>query len=276
MNRIQLNLKQLKKLYQSDLSLEKIADIMDIHSTTLRNHLKTLGWTRIPKTRKIKLSKKKIQELQKMGLTNEKILQKLKICRKTLIKFEKENGIYIKNRTRIKAYQKGLQTRQERLKFGLKPEPYHLSSRLDPYKEDIESLLLKGTLRSEIAKKYHVCQATLRNFILLNGWKTQKIKKLDFKRDEIIKLFHQGKSIQYIAAQIGCSHKWLDMEIKKMGLKRTVKEVKFKSRLNDREDLIQELFNAGLSGKEIAKRLNVHPISIYRKIKKLNLVRKKI
>ena len=81
MKEIQINIKQLNRLYQSDMSLGTIADQLGISLSTLRNKLNVLGWRRTPKTRKIKLNLKKIQEFHKLGLTREEILKKLNIFR---------------------------------------------------------------------------------------------------------------------------------------------------------------------------------------------------
>ena len=166
-----------------------------------------------------------------------------------------------------------MKTLHERKQLGLKPEPRHNWSRLDPYKEKIEALLKQGVPKSEIARRYHVCQATLYNFTILHGLNAPRIKKLDLKQNEIKSLFHEGKSLQTMAKTIECSTKLLDQTIKEMGLKRTLKDVKFNARLNNQEDTIKRMFALGISNKEIAKKINVHPASIRRKIKQLNLIR---
>ena len=273
MNKIELDLVQLKALYEADISLNKIADRLNIHLSTLRNRLKDLGWERAPRTRKIKLNPQKIQKLYRLGLNREDILKKLKITRKTLIVCEKENGIYTESPARLQAYEKGRKTLQEQRLLGIKPEPRHNWSRLDPYKDDIQSMLLKGISKRKIIEKYRVCYATLYNFIVLHGLEAPKLKKLDLKKDKIKEMFANGKSIEIIAKELKCSHKLLEQEVKKMGLSRPKNQIKFNCRLAKQEELIKKLYMSGISGKEIAKRINAHRISVYRVIKRLNLVK---
>ncbi|MBR6412235.1 MAG: hypothetical protein IKS41_03625 [Alphaproteobacteria bacterium] len=275
MNKIELDIDKLKELYKSDLSLGGIADRMNISLSTLRNYLKDLGWKREPHTREIKLNPEKIKHFYKLGLTREDICKKLKICRRTLIKFEKESGIYVASLDRIQVYKKGKKTLEEQRLLGLKPEPRHNWTRIDHYKDDIQDLLLKGVSRKAIAQKYNVCYSTLYNFILLHNLEAPKLKKLDLKKDKIKEMFAEGRSISFIAEKLGCSHKLLEQEIKKMGLTRTPDQIKLNSRLGKQEELIKKLYFSGVSGKEIAKKVNAHPASIYRVIKKFDLVKNK-
>ncbi|MBE6449950.1 MAG: hypothetical protein E7013_04610 [Alphaproteobacteria bacterium] len=275
MRKLQIDLIKLKSLYETDISLADIAKSMGISLVSLRNKIKELGWKRQRKSLKIKLNIKKIEELQRIGLTTEQILQKLKISRTTLIKFEKENGLYIEDPIRKKAYLTSRKTLQEKKSKGLKAEVRHSWSYLDPYKDDIQSLLLKGVSKSNIAKQYNVCQSTIYNFILLHELKAPLIKKLDDKKEKITKLFNQGKSITYIAKRLDCSDVLIEREIKKLNLNRTVQEIKFNCRLGKKEELIKKMFLAGVSGQEIARKVKAHPVSVYRIIKRLKLIKNK-
>ena len=273
MKKIEIDVNRFKLLYESDLSLQEIADKMGVSLTTLRNKLKLLKWKRSAKTRKIKLNIKKIEELRKIGLSREDIIKKLKISRETLIRFEKENGIYYEDPIRQRAYHDAIKKRLERERLGLKPEPRHLWTHLDNYKNEIQELLLKGIPKIQIARKYNVCCATIYNFILLHNLEAPKIRKLDSCKEKIQKMFNQGISTRRIAEELVCSYQSVERILKELGLKRTLNQIKYKSRSGEQEDLIKKLYFQGVSGKEIAEQTHTHPATIYRVIKRLKLIK---
>ena len=86
-------------------------------------------------------------------------------------------------------------------------------------------------------------------------------------------MFNQGVATRVMSETLGCSHKLMKQELKKLGLMRTFKQIKYISQTNRQIDTIKELYFSGVSGKEIAKQLHIHPATIYRTIKRLNLIK---
>ena len=78
--------------------------------------------------------------------------------------------------------------------------------------------------------------------------------------NQLRRLFDSNLSQNEIALRLGISRTKLAYTLKELGLKRSV---------------IRKMYQAGASGAEIADKLKVHKISVYNKIKKMNLSRPK-
>lgn len=273
MRKLKINIKKLESLYRADLSIDKIANKLNVSHKSIEMIVKSLGWKRKPVTRKIKLSLQKIKDLKKMGLNREDISKKLNINRTSLIKFEKENGLYVEDPIRIEAYKKSRKTLKENISLGLKPEPRHNWTRLDKYVDDIQDLFLKGVSQAEIAKRYNVCRSTIYNFVLLHNIQIPKVGLLDSKKDIIIEMFNKGKSTRAIANSIGHSYQTVKKEMEKMNLIRNPKDIRYDSRVRRQEDLIKKLYFSGMMRKDIAKKVHAHPSAVRRVIRQFEIIK---
>ena len=259
---------ELQILYQSNMPVRQIAQKMGVGQTTLCEKIKELGWTRTPRCKKKVVNERKLKELLKLGLSDVQICQKLHIGRYVLSKYKKQLGFYVKDEVRIAASKKAAACRAHYRKKGLRAECPNLTNVLEKYQDEIIPLLEQGTPKTEIAKRYGVCVATVFNFIHLYGIDAPIRKVCDHKEQLIRQAFNEGKTLKDIAKQVKCSPDTLWHKVQEMKLTRAGQAVINKIFLND-----QTLYQQGLSGDEIAEKLHTTNQSIYRCIRRLNLTR---
>lgn len=264
---------QLRRLFASNLSQNEIAVRLGISRTKLASTLKKLGWTRPTRLKNKGISKRQITELQKIGLSHKKMADTLGICPTTLRRLKKKFGISDIDIGKQRAAYKAIQIKQERLFLGLKKEPKHRRNCLEKYVKEIQSLLEQGISKRDIARRYLVSTATVYNLIYLYDLKAPVMKKLDGQENTVKQLFQQGLSYPVISERLKCSKPTIRCKVKDLKLKRN--SIKVNSFLTRHEDVIRKMYMDGASGADIAHALNVHKISVYNKIKKMNLSRPK-
>ena len=264
-----ISVSELKKLYMSELSQLKISKQLNISLTKLRTLIKSYGWIRPTRYKNKGITKRQITELQKIGLSHKIIADKLGICPTTLRRLKKKFGLLEIDISKQQAAYKAKQVKQERILLGLKKEPKYQKNCLEKYVKDIQSLLAQGMSKRDIARRYHVCVATVYNLIYLYDLKAPVIKKLDRQEGAIEQLFKQGLSYPVISEKLNCSKATVYSKVKDLKLKRST--IKINSYLSRHEDIIRKMYMDGASGAEIANTLNVHKITIYNKIKQMKL-----
>lgn len=264
---------QLSRLFDSNLSQNEIAVRLGVSRTKLAYTLKNLGLTRATRFKTKGITKNQISELQHLGLSHKDISDKLGICPTTLRRLKKKFGLLEIDATKQQAGYKATRIKQERILLGLKKEPKYQKNCLEKYVKDIQSLLAQGMSKRDIARRYHVCVATVYNLIYLYDLKAPVIKSLDGKERLIECLFNQGLSYPVISDKLHCSKQTVRTKVSELKLKRNT--IKINSFLARHEDVIRQMYQAGASGAEIADKLKVHKISVYNKIKKMNLSRPK-
>ena len=107
----------------------------------------------------------------------------------------------------------------------------------------------------------------------LYGIKSPIIKVCDKNEQVILQNLQKGKSLEEIAQELHCSSNTIYRFLHQKGLKASQRKIEKKSFLNNQKDLIQKMYQQGLSGEEMAARLNVSKASIYSCIKRFNLTR---
>ena len=264
---------QLRRLFDSNLSQNEIALRLGIRRTKLAYTLSELGLNRSVQYKNKGITKKQISELQHLGLSHKEISDKLEICPTTLRRLKKKFGLLEIDVTKQQAAYKVTQIKQERILLGLKKEPKYQKNCLEKYVKDIQSLLAQGISKRDIARRYHVCVATVYNLIYLYDLKAPVIKKLDGQEETIEQLFKQDLSYPVISEKLNCSKTTIRCKVKDLKLKRNA--IKIDSYLSRHEDIIRKMYMDGASGGEIADKLKVHKISVYNKIKKMHLSRPK-
>ena len=266
---------EIINLYDSDLSLEQIAEKLSIGKTTLRNKINELGLTREPRIRRKNIAKEKIQFFEEQGLSYRAIAQKLNIHPATLLRIRKHLGIYNPPKEVIERQAKATKARAENKKAGIKPEAKHKYNCLEIYLDEILELLYSGVSKTEVARRYKVHPTTVHNLLALYEIKIPVIKKLDGKDNKIRRLFNKGLSVQEIANKFKCSAMTVMTKIKELNLSRSLSEIKINSKLAKEEQLIKNLYENGCSLQEIGERVEANPISVGIKIRKMGLVRAK-
>ena len=272
---IDSNKQEIINLYDSDLSLEQIAEKLSIGKTTLRNKINELGLTREPRIRRKNIAKEKIQFFEEQGLSYRAIAQKLNIHPATLLRIRKHLGIYNPPREVIEQQAKATKARAENKKAGIKPEAKHKYNCLEIYLDEILELLYSGVSKTEVARRYKVHPTTVHNLLALYEIKIPVIKKLDGKENTVKRLFNKGLSIQEIAKKLNCSFVTVITKLKELNLSRSLSEIKINSKLAKEEQLIKNLYENGCSLQEIGERVKANPISVGIKIRKMGLVRAK-
>lgn len=264
---------QLKYLYQTEMTLPEIAEQLKVSKTTLQQKIKELSLKRNPRHKKKTIDTKKLEELLELGVSDKKIQEKLHIGRYVLSRYKKELGVYLEDNQKIAKGKKGANNRSYYKKTGERPECPVQSNILEKHKNEVISLLKNGTLRTEIAKKYGVSRSTVFNFMYLYGIKVPVKQKCDDYREFILQEVQNGKTLKSIAEKLNCHPYTISRYIRIKGLKFLHKKTVKKSFLNNQKDLIQHLYQQGLSGDEIAQKLNVSKNSIYACIKRFNFTR---
>ena len=260
-------------LYNSDLTLEQIAEKLSIGKTTLHNKIIEIGLKRDPRLKRKEISKEEILSLEDKGYTYREIAQKLNIHPSNLLIKRKQLGIYNPPQKAVEQQAKALKVRTENKKAGIKPENKHKYNCLEIYLDEILDLLHSGISKTEIARRYNVNPQTVHNLLALYEIKIPVFKKLDGKENTIKRLFNQGLSVQEIAKKLCCSTTIVISKIKELGLSRSISDVKINSRLAKEERQIRKMYKQGCSLQEIGDKVNAHPVWIGAKIRKMGLTR---
>lgn len=262
---------EVKKLYNSNLTMQKIAKKLNVSVTVLYEKLASMQLDkRTPRFRVKNLDKQQIIELQNLGLSKVAIAKKLKVgltkLNRAMLEFNLRQQL---SGDELEKFKHTVVKGQEAAKRGEKTPSRNKTNKLEPFADDIQQLLLDGITKTAIAERYNVSTGTIYNLIKICDLHAPFIKKLDPKEDIVKKLFMAGFSHEDIAQKLNCCTQLVDKKIKDLGLKRP--QIQIKSPINDNIDLIKKLRNEGYTNKEIAKQLNVHPVWLGKKIKQLDL-----
>ena len=261
------------ELFNSDLTLEQIAEKLSIGKTTLCNKINELGLKREPRLRRKNIDKEDILSLEEQGLSYREIAQKLDIHPANLLIKRKQLGIYNPPQEVIEQQAKALKVRTENKKAGIKPENKHKYNCLEIYLDEILDLLYSGVSKAEVARRYNVNPQTVFNLLALYDIKIPVFKKLDGKENTIKRLYNKGLSIEEIAKKLNCSFMTVTTKIKELNLSRPLSDIKINSRLAKDERLIRKLYEQGCSLQEIGEKVKAHPVWIGAKIRKMGLTR---
>ncbi len=263
-------------LYSSELTLAEIADKLAISRTSLRNKITDMGLKREPRTKRKNISKEDILELEAQGFNYKQIAEQLNIHPASLIIVRKRLGIYNPPKAVMEQQRKAYQTRNENKKNGIKSECKYRSNCLEIYLDEILKLLNSGISRAEVARIYNVSTGTVFNLLALYDIKVPVVKKLDSKKDAIKRWFNKGLSVAVIANKLNCSSQTVEKKIKELGLKRDLSDVKINGKLAQKEKQIKKLYLQGFSLQDIGAKLNIHQVTICKKIKRMGLTRPEI
>ncbi len=263
---------ELMHLYQSNKTCSEIAKLLNVSETSLMKAVKALGLKRTVRFKYKGYNKKKIESLERLGLSHMDIAKKLGVHITTLKRIYDHFGKDFSTPENPMRTQKRVQSRRLNQLNGTIPDCPHQTNILEKYADEIIELLQNGVSKAEIARRYNVCVKTVFNFIYLMQLNAPVVKKCD----NVIRLkqaFEEGDSLKQIAVDLNCSEKSVSNKIKDLNWKRPRNSVQKESPLNNQEDLIKELYAQGLSGSEIAEQVHTHPISVYNKIRKMKLTR---
>ena len=261
------------ELFNSDLTLEQIAEKLSIGKTTLCNKINELGLKREPRLKRKEISKEDILNLEEQGLSYREIAQKLDIHPANLLIKRKQLGIYNPPQEVIEQQAKALKVRTENKKAGIKPEAKYKYNCLEIYLDEILELLYSGVSKAEVARRYNVNPQTVLNLLALYEIKIPVFKKLDGKENTIKRLYNKGLSVEEIAKKLNCSFMTVTTKIKELNLSRPLSDIKINSRLAKNERLIKKMYEQGCSLQEIGDKVNAHPVWIGAKIRKMGLTR---
>lgn len=261
------------ELFNSDLTLEQIAEKLSIGKTTLRNKINELGLQREPRLKRKEISKEEILSLEEQGYTYREIAQKLDIHPANLLIKRKQLGIYNPPQEVIEQQAKALKVRTDNKKAGIKPENKHKYNCLEIYLDEILDLLYSGVSKAEVARRYNVNPQTVHNLLALYEIKIPVFKKLDGKENIIKRLFNKGLSVDEIAKKLNCSFMTVIAKLKELKLSRPLSGIKISSKLAKDERHIKKLYAQGCSLQEIGEKVNAHPVWIGAKIRKIALTR---
>ena len=263
--------KDVIKLYNSNLTIHKIAKKLNVSVTVLYEKIASMGLERRePRFMVKQLDKRKIIELQALGLPKVAIAKKLKVGMTKLNRAMLEFGLRQKlSGDELEKFKRTVLRGQEAAKCGERTQSRNKTNKLEPFADDIQEMLLNGITKTSIAKHYNVSTGTIYNLIKICNLHAPFVKKLAPKENIIKQLFADGLSHTDIAKELNCSTLLVDKKIKEMGLKR--KKITIKSPINNNIELIKKLHNEGYSNREIAKQINVHPVWLGQKLKQLRL-----
>ena len=262
---------EIKKLYNSNLTMQKIAKKLNVSVTVLYEKLASMQLDkRTPRFRVKKLDKQQIVELQNLGLSKVAIANKLKVSKTKLNRAMLEFGLRQQLAGKeLEKFKNTVLKGQQEAKLGEKKYSRNNTNKLEKFADDIQALLLDGMTKTAIAERYNVSTGTIYNLIKICDLHAPFIKKLDPKENLIKELFAEGLTQDDIAKKLNCCTQIVKKKIKEMDLKRP--QIKIKSPINNNIELIKKLHNEGHTNIEIAKRLNVHPVWLGKKIKQLDL-----
>lgn len=260
------------ELYNSELTLEQIAEKLSIGKTTLRNKITEMGIEREPRLKRKNIDKEDILSLEEQGLSYREIAEKLNIDPSTLLTRRKRFGIYNPPQKVLEQQAKAAKTRAENKKAGIKPENKHKYNCLEIYLDEILELLYAGVSKAEVARRYNVNPQTVFNLLALYEIKIPVFKKLDGKENTIKRLYNKGLSIEEIAKKLNCSFVTIIAKLKELNLSRPLSDIKINSKLAKNERL-KKLYEQGCSLQEIGEKVNAHPVWVGAKIRKMGLTR---
>jgi len=261
------------ELYNSELTLEQIAEQLSVGKTTIRNKITEIGLKREPRLKRKYISKEEIMSLEERGLNYREIAEKLNIHPTTLLIRRKKYGIYNPSRKVLEQQAKALKVRMDNKKAGIKSEVRYKHNCLEIYLDEILDLLYSGVSKADVARRYNVNPQTVHNLLALYEIKIPVFKKLDGKDNTIKRLFNKGLSVQEIANKLGCSASILIPKIKELNLSRSLSDIKINCRLAKDARLIKKMYEQGCSLQEIGEKVNAHPVWIGAKIRKMGLTR---
>lgn len=261
------------ELYDTELTLEQIAEKLSISKTVLCNRIKELGLKRAPRLKRKNIAKEDILALEEQGLSYIKIAEKLNIGPGTLLSKRKQLGIYNPPQKVLEQTVKAAKSRAENKKAGIKLENKHKYNCLEIYLDEILELLYSGVSKVEVARRYNVNPQTVLNLLALYEIEVPIIKKLDGKDNQIKRLYNKGLSIREIAKKLNCSFITVIAKLKELNLSRQASDIKINSRLAKDEQLIKKMYEQGCSLKEIGKKVKAHHVWIGKKIRKMGLTR---
>ena len=260
--------KKLKKLFNSDQTLVQIAKRLKISKRLLYQEIHRLHLKRLPRTHYKFISAYKILELKRAGLSYSKIAAQLNIHPCTLLYKRRNLGIYDWESYDALRYRK---TKNQQKNYKTVRFAIDSSSCLTKYTAEIKKLLLSGTPKIKIARKFHVSLSTLWRFLYLKKINLPVPHKLDGKEEKIISLFKSGISLEKMAIELKCHSDTLSRKIKELALKRKVQHRV--SRLEKHRDKIEKLFNEGFNYKQLADIFGVHSSTMMDKIRQWNLIK---
>ena len=259
----------LERLYKTKISMREIATHLHISQTSLYSKVKELGLKRKPRYKRKLINAKLFRELVKLGIPDISIAKKFNICVSTVLKRKKQWHLFSADEQNISKGKKGAACCTYYKETGERPECPATKNILENYKDDVIPLLESGVSKTEIAKKYGVCTSTVYNFIHLYDIDAPVKKICDNQEDLIVNAYKSGDSLEDISLKSGCAVNTIYLKIKSMGLSRKPQSVKWKSILNNQKDTIKELYYQGMSGTEMARRLDVSKDSIYACIRRM-------
>ena len=260
------------ELYKSEKTFVEIAKILNVGESSLTKAIAALGLKRMSRYKKRGYDIKKIEALEKLGLSHIEISKKLGVSISTLKNIYKHFGKEFSIPQDTVQVEKRIKSRNDNQLNNTVSVCPNKTNVLEKYADEIKELLDAGISKTEIARRYNVCLTTVFNFIYLMQIRAPIIRKCD-DTDQIEKLFSHGLSQKNIAKKLNCSEKSVCKKLQELQLNRSRNKVKKYSLLNNQEDLIKELYLQGLSGSEIAQKVHAHPISVYNKIRKMGLTR---
>ena len=263
------------ELYNSELTLEQIAEKLHIGKTTLRNKIKEMDLEREPRYRRKNIAKEDILLLEEQGLSYREIAEKLNIHPSTLLTRRKCFGMYNPSQKFLEQQAKAAKARAENKKAGIKSENKHKYNCLEIYLNEILELLYAGISKAEVARRYNVNPQTVHNLLALYEIKIPVVKKLDGKENTVKRLFDRGLSVEKIAKKLNCSFMTVATKIKELNLSRPLSDIKINSRLAKKEKLIRKMYEQGCSIQDISEKVNAHQVSVGIKIRKMGLTRAK-
>ena len=253
----------LLRLYKTDMSMREIAEHLHVGLTTLYAKVKELGLKRTPRRKKKPINIKLFKELIKLGASDITIANKLQVSTSTVIILKKQYGFESKDEQRISKGKKGAACRTYYKETGERPDCQLSSNILEQYKDDVISMLKKGTPKVEIARKYGVCYQTVYNFIHMYDIHAPVKKICDNKEQLIKEAFDAGESLEDISGKLNCHFATVYKAVKNMNLSREQGRVNRKSFLSNQEEKIRQLYEQGVSGLEIAKQVGVSYPALY-------------
>jgi len=92
-------------------------------------------------------------------------------------------------------------------------------------------------------------------------------RKVDERaKEEMRKMFHEGKTYKEIAERLGFSYKTVAFHLRKMGLKRKTTD--------EKKDMIRKLYEKGYKVDEIARMVGLSRSKVFYHLKKMNVKRR--
>ena len=298
------NKEKILELYNQGLEIKEIAKRLNISDTTIYKYIKELKEEGRIQKRKT-LAKKDINKEETLELYNSKmkvkeIAKKLNVSVVTIRTYIKElkeegkvqnNGKEERKEEALELYNQGLEIKEiskrlnvtavtintyikELIEEGRIEERKNLKQRK---KEEVLRLYNQGIETKEIAKKLNLAYSTIHRYIreLEEEGSIQRRKNLkQRKREErILELYNQGIEIVEIAKELDVSgatvYRYIK-ELKEEGRIQKSETVRKRSaKKEENKERTLELYNQGIEIEEIAKRLDMAVVTIYRYIKEL-------